>query len=658
MQENVTICRILVIIIIDEWVSLRMQLYSLKIEGFRRHLDTEVFFSDATFLIGENNVGKSSILSALNYLLNDIKKISVEEFFSFLDEGTATNVRGVNKIVMTAEFRGVPEEARQWLGFKGRVLRYEKANGENGYRVVYRKTFEPNVDYVVELREQAKQVKQQFAECITLQQYIDAGLDISLIADKLAGVEPSKKLTQKSRQILDELEDALYDYDEATEVWFENPGGIPANVLTRLPKFLLIPAQDKAEELSEQSGTLTKTLVELFNDVRDASDNFREAQRYLELLATELDPDNAESEFGRMMSELNGVLGDVFPNTGLKARTTLSDADKAIKPQFHISMFSNIITPVNLQGTGMIRSTVFALLRYRNMREARRLEAGVIRPLLIGFEEPEIYLHPNAAKQMRDTIYELAAAPNNQIVCTTHSPYMIDLSKRPSQILNNLSRTSLQYPTGEREVTLEKIQCFAFNTSEEFRKLQDEDKDYVKMLLKVDDYMAKVFFAKNVLIIEGDTEDLVLRETLQRMPDRIRKNIESNWQIVKARGKATIISLVKYLKAMGIQPYVIHDEDHGNERAERYNQPILDALGDVSKRVMLTNCIEDILGYPAPSNEKPYRAFRHIAANWGDEWDSLPMAWKYVIHQVFNEYMEGLGMEVYMAEVAVAVEPR
>ncbi|GGE00023.1 hypothetical protein GCM10010911_68740 [Paenibacillus nasutitermitis] len=65
-----------------------------------------MFFSDATFLIGENNVGKSSILSALNYLLNDIKKIPVEEFFSFLEEGTATNVRGVDKIVSKLDKTG------------------------------------------------------------------------------------------------------------------------------------------------------------------------------------------------------------------------------------------------------------------------------------------------------------------------------------------------------------------------------------------------------------------------------------------------------------------------------------------------------------------------------------------------------------------------
>jgi putative ATP-dependent endonuclease of OLD family len=58
-----------------------MQLYSLNIEGYRRHLDTEVSFSDATFLIGENNIGKSSILSALNILLNDVKRVTEEEFF-------------------------------------------------------------------------------------------------------------------------------------------------------------------------------------------------------------------------------------------------------------------------------------------------------------------------------------------------------------------------------------------------------------------------------------------------------------------------------------------------------------------------------------------------------------------------------------------------
>lgn len=158
---------------------------------------------------------------------------------------------------------------------------------------------------------------------------------------------------------------------------------------------------------------------------------------------------------------------------------------------------------------------------------------------------------------MRDTIYELASAPNNQIVCTTHSPYMIDLSKKPQQILNCLSQKKAVHKVGNRELGVEKLSCCSFNTSEEFQKLQNDDKSYVKMLLKMDDYISRVFFSKYVLIVEGDTEDIVLRETLNRMPSIVKKDIECNWQIIKARGKAAIISLVKYLKAMGINPVVI-----------------------------------------------------------------------------------------------------
>ena len=37
---------------------------------------------------------------------------------------------------------------------------------------------------------------------------------------------------------------------------------------------------------------------------------------------------------------------------------------------------------------------------------------------------------------MKEVIYELS--DSNQIICTTHSPYMIDLSKDKKQILNKL----------------------------------------------------------------------------------------------------------------------------------------------------------------------------------------------------------------------------
>ncbi|MDY8025698.1 ATP-dependent nuclease [Paenibacillus polymyxa] len=632
-----------------------MKLHELKVEGFRRHLDTDVLFSDATFLIGENNIGKSSVLSALNILLNDVRKLSEEDFFCVRGEGVTVNTRGVEKVTLTAEFRELPVDAKNWIGFKGRVLNYSKDNGETGYRIIYRKTFKPNTDYVVEMRQQVKSLKEEYEGCTTIQEYINAGLDMSLIPEKLKKTLPTKKLVAKDHNLIKELDD-LYDYDEQNEEWFQNPGGIPANVLTRLPKFLLIPAQDKADELGT-SGTLVATLTQLFNDVRDSSENYKQAQQYLDLLAGELNPDDHESEFGQMMLELNRTVSDVFPNTGLKAIANLAEADKVIKPQFKISMFSNITTSVGLQGTGVIRSAVFALLRYRNMRENRKISE--FRPLLIGFEEPEIYLHPNAAKQMRDTIYELASAASNQIICTTHSPYMIDLSKKPDQVLNSLSQRNAKLIVGEREFNMEKLSCNSFNISEEFIKLQDEDKSYVKMLLKIDDYISRVFFSKNILIVEGDTEDIVLRESIRRMPDIVRKDIECNWQIIKARGKAVIISLVKYLKAMGLNPVVIHDKDEGVPRAELFNEPILKAIGNEDNRIMLNNCLEDVLGYSAPSNEKPYNAYKHISENWHENWNSISKEWKIIMENIFKDsfsLVDSGNAQVIIEQAAITME--
>lgn len=120
------------------------------------------------------------------------------------------------------------------------------------------------------------------------------------------------------------------------------------------------------------------------------------------------------------------------------------------------------------------------------------------------------------------------------------------------------------------------------------------------------------------------------------MPAKVKKDIYHNWQIVKARGKGSITSLVKYLKATGIQPYVIHDKDEGTARAEMHNQPILDALGESSNRTMLENCIEDVLGYPAPSKEKPFTAYKHIP-QWGETWGDVPSAWRGIMEGIFSE---------------------
>ena len=601
-----------------------MKLHKLEIEGFRKIHKSEVYFGDATFLIGENNVGKSTILAALNYLLSDTKKLGDYDY-SLHTNSERTQETCSDKVVFVAEFRNVPLEIINERGFnRQRLSSYEPADeNDSGLSFTYRKTYNRGENVVIEMQLSSQKLKTQFCECGSPKDYVEAGAPEQIMKETFGEENYSKKISDKDKDKLCDISE-LWDINPNSKEWVKNPGGIPGNVLSKLPHYLLIPAEDKTSEIGAdgKSGTMISILQDLFKDVREQSDNYKKAQEYLNKLSEELDPTDSGKEFGKMMNELNSVISDVFPLAKINAIANLSDPDTALKPTFNVTMSSNVSTPINYQGTGMIRAAVFSLLRFRKQWDERKNE-GFKRGLIIGFEEPEIYLHPNAANKMRHTIYELATN-NSQIVCTTHSPYMIDLSRKPKQILNTFSLNEDSF-----------VKVTPFNISAEFIKLQQDDRGYIKMLQKMDDYLSRVFFASKIIIVEGDTDEIVLKSLIDLMPSESKRKITSDFEIIKAKGKATIISLVKYLKAMEMHPFVIHDRDNGKEMAEKYNQPILDALGDGSKRLMMEECIEEELGYEAPPVDKPYKAYEFVQ-KW-KQWDDVPQKWKDKMRIIFGD---------------------
>ena len=600
-----------------------MKLHTLKIKGFKRLKEVTINFGDATFLIGQNNCGKSSILKAIEVLLSAKKQLSNLDFYSIIDEDTGETKVDISTIILEAEFRNLPEDAVQWRGFKGRIFEYEidEDTIDTGLSVTYKKTYEIGKDVVIEFKSKGREIAENFADCKTPNDYIAKGLDENLLVDLFTEYD---KAIGKSKPALEKLEqiDEIWTINDE-DIWFQNPGGIPGNVLKMLPRFLLIPVDLSASEIQGGgTGVLGKTLGELFETVRESSDNFKEAQIHLQNLARELDPEDADSEFGKMMTDLNMVLESVFPESKLHATTTLSDPSN-LKPTFNVEMSSNIKTSIEYQGTGMIRASVFGMLRYRQKWLSTR-EDDYGRSLIICFEEPEIYLHPSAANQMRQAIYDLSTV-NSQIVASTHSPYLIDLSKKPKQILNRL------YNCGNH------VDCNSFSVTDKFKELQGNDKDYVKMLMKIDSYISRVFFANKVVVVEGDTEDLLIRESLIRLPRQDYLKIISNFEIVKARGKASIIGLVKYLTSMGIQPIVVHDRDANVQNAEIFNQPIKDALGAGGKIILMEENVEDVIGYVA-TYEKPFKAYTQTK-DWGENWQDIPQNWRNKLEEIFEDFI-------------------
>lgn len=322
-----------------------------------------------------------------------------------------------------------------------------------------------------------------------------------------------------------------------------------------------------------------------------------------------MSPETEGSLIRQLCSEVNRIIASVFPGCGIKIDPSLQDLTTVLKPKYSVSMFSNTNTDVSRQGSGLLRTAVFAMLRYHTQLKAKK-EMDT-KPLLVAFEEPELYLHPAAANLLRDTIYALGAS--DQIICTTHSPWMIDLSRDPQSLTKMVLR-----PDGS-------VGAVNYEVSKHLEDLQHDDRARVKMIQLFDDELSRVFFSDHVIIVEGDTEEIVYKATLQHLPDSLRKQILSTVQLVKARGKPAIISLANYLNALSIEFTVIHDRDRGVAGAEVFNPKIADAVGDPNRLCVLEECIEDVLGYPEPTSDKPYAAYR-ATAEW-KQLEDIPVAW-------------------------------
>lgn len=598
-----------------------MRIHKLHIENFRKLQNVDIDMRETTFLIGANNAGKTSTLDAIEYLLTSKTFLEIERS-RFVADNEEHYADG--ETIISAEFRDVSEDVLNTRGFKRERLSTYEENGGTKFCFSYRVRFDSACKPHREILLRNARLNELYSECNTLQEIID--IDQNIDPQLFAGENLTKKLTSKEKA---DLVNKFWFLGESVEGedWVENPGGIPQNILSRLPLFLKIKADVAGDEMGETKGTLFTLLTKMFNEVREKSDHFKAAQRELEALQHQMDPSVEDSDFGILIKEINEAISVVFPKSRIDVSTDLTKAD-SLKPSYDVSLKSNVSTKVGFQGTGLIRSAVVALLRYdqqQKLKNPNETHMGMI----VGFEEPELFLHPNAAENMRNLIYELSAS-DCQIISTTHSPYMIDLSKNPTQVLNCFS-------VGQNEFA----QITPFNLSDAFLNIEADERAHVKMVQKIDDYVSRVFFARKSIVVEGDTEDIVFKKTISLMPEEVKKQIQSDYQIVMAHGKATMISFVKYLKALNVDVFVVHDEDSGVDGAKKMNQPILDSLdGDAHKRLMMHNCVEEELGYNAPSSDKPYKAYEFVS-QW-ETWDDVPERWKAVMKKVFHEFAEQL----------------
>jgi len=581
-----------------------MRLAKIDLENFRRIQNTSVVFAPSTFIIGPNNTAKSSIVAALEALLSLEKEKLTQQDILERPDGTRAKSTSI-----TAYFEDIPADVAASRGFRGRVV-----NGQ----FVYRKSLTAaTTKPKIETQEYRSSIKNVFQGTKKAGDLIAAGLSSELVKEVLGLIDPEAKLTRDWQKSLPEVLDFHTDIEPE---WVENPGGIPQNVLSKLPRLIHIPALTEAKEIEsdEKKYALGECLSLLFEDLVKVTPLATEIQTKLDELEAQMNPADEKSLIHILVEEINSIISDVFPKCGISIEPSLQDLLDILKPKYDIKVFSNIHTGAARQGTGLIRTCAFAMLRYHTKLKIEK--ALQTRPVLVAFEEPELFLHPSAANLLRDTIYSLGAS--DQIICTTHSPWMIDLSQDPQSI------TRMHIEADEF------ANAWNYGVSSAFGKLPYDDKNRVRMIQRFDDELSRIFFAEEIVIVEGDSEVLALKQSLRLLPDKDQKDIASRFQIVKARGKASIISLVKYLRELGIEPIVMHDGDFGIAGAEKFNKPIADAVGNNDRVIVLDRNLEEAMGYSPPASDKPYQAFAQ-ASLWLKPQD-VPLTWQDVIKKMFS----------------------
>jgi putative ATP-dependent endonuclease of OLD family len=310
--------------------------------------------------------------------------------------------------------------------------------------------------------------------------------------------------------------------------------------------------------------------------------------------------------------ELTNLISMVFPNykVNFDAQPESNPGADIFKWSSELRMgpIDGFMSTVDRQGSGARRTLLWTALKY--ISETNRIDKGddlPLRPHILLIDEPEICLHPNAIREACKVLYDLPSGGRWQVMVTTHSPIFIDFSR---------DNTTIVRVERNKKGNVEGTTIFRPDRA----KLDENDKINLKLLNICDPYVAEFLFGGKVIVVEGDTEYTAFNYIRSRFPDEYR-----NVHIIRARGKATIVSLVKILNHFGASYSVLHDSDtpftkSGNKKNPAWgnNLNILESVqarpDGVKVRLLasLPN-FEQAYFDMEVSKEKPYNAITAMA---------------------------------------------
>ncbi|MDK2831392.1 MAG: putative ATP-dependent endonuclease of the family [Methanolobus sp.] len=535
-----------------------MILKSAYIENFRNIKELKINFSKLTVIVGENNIGKTTVLKAINKILKMGEsphrvRFSEEDFY--LD--TETNERS-QKIVIELTFSGLCESEKSAFVWAGINLdndeiavrleaKWEELNNDASVEICFIRTD----DLDDEKGEQISLADKKYIPFYYIDAYRNLWKEVNSSKGDLKQIFKEynkhylKPLNEQFTQATKNIDEYLTDYSKS-----ENPGIITA--LEEINDVLSSSSSDLSDKetllrtnisgIKEDIKTLTPQDEGLLNKILNILISiYHKIGIQLSIEKLQLKVNNLD-EITKIKANLQENLSIFVPNNDISVElgkideSTLFDENNICVED--ISIFN--------QGSGFQGSFVIALKLSRLFTQLMFSDESA-KSLIVGIEEPEAHMHPHL---QRSFIKKLKMRQNKlhddgytvQIIITTHSP----------SILSRIDKSEIILLKRESDGICKSI-SFDTNFIEEVKR--DTSPEQIKHFDYIFRMYPEVFLSRGVIIVEGKTEFGALPEFAKTIDDVDLD--ELGLSIINAEGKDAIkplyIILNKFIKCVAIR---------------------------------------------------------------------------------------------------------
>lgn len=372
-----------------------MRLVAITLENFRAYQEPRrIDFGDLTTIIGRNDVGKSTILEAIEIFFNG-EAVKIEQ--------ADANVRsGASAVKITAEFSDLPSEITLDAGAMT-SLSDEFLIAENGNLVV-QKIFDcgkktPSVEvFILAKHPTAKgvsnllELKENELQNIVKNQKLDVPLKGN------PGMRKAIWAAVDDLQLADTAISVSKSKEDSKRIWEQ--------IELHLPLFALFQSDRASKDSDDEvQNPLRGAIKTAIAEVQDEIERIQARVREKSIEIADLTHKALKTIDPRLANSLSPTF---IPPTQAKWSSL-----------FSLGMETDDNIPLNKRGSGVRR---LILVSFFKAEAERKLKSASKANIIYAIEEPETSQHPGNQRILIESFKDIANTPNCQVILTTHSP--------------------------------------------------------------------------------------------------------------------------------------------------------------------------------------------------------------------------------------------